>query len=109
MKTHLLGSILLVLAALGTQAQQTDTTTVGSAWTLKQCIDYAWANNLTVKRSELDVEESKVAHTQSKLTHLPTINGQASYGFSWGRSLDPVSNLFIEQEIQSSNLAVQGS
>ena len=110
MKTNLLASILFVFAALSAQAQQTDSVaTTGTAWTLRQCIDYAWAHNLTVQRSELTVEESKVALNQSKLSRLPTVNGQASYGYSWGRGLDPVTNLFTEQEIKSSNVGVQGS
>src|SRR5688572_572019 len=110
MKTNLLLKIfLLVLVAHVVHAQQIDSVQISNAWTLRQCVDYAWAHNLTVKRSELTVEESKVNMTQSKLAHLPTVNGQASYGYSWGRSLDPVSNLFIEQEIQSSNVAFQGS
>lgn len=108
MKTNLLGIILLVLVAFTAQAQQTDSTK-NIAWTLRQCIDYAWQHNLTIKRSELSVEESEVALTQSRFSRLPTINGQASYGYSWGRGLDPVTNQFVAQEIKSSNAGVQGS
>ncbi|HEY3403342.1 MAG TPA: TolC family protein [Ohtaekwangia sp.] len=110
MKTNLLACTLLVFTAfLSVRAQQTDSASMGKAWTLRQCVDYAWAHNLTVRRSELTVEETKVAATQSKFSRLPTVNGQASYGYSWGRGLDPVTNLFTEQEIQSSNVGVQGS
>lgn len=108
MKTNLLGIILLVLVAFTAQAQQTDSTK-NISWTLRQCIDYAWQHNLTIKRSELSVEESEVALTQSRFSRLPSVNGQASYGYSWGRGLDPVTNQFVAQEIKSSNAALQGS
>jgi outer membrane protein len=67
-------------------------------WSLKECVDYAMGNNLTVKRGELQVELSEVNYTQSKMNLLPSANTTASYGYNWGRGLDPVTNQFISSQ-----------
>ncbi len=73
-------------------------------WTLQECIDYALQNNLNVKRSLLNVETSQINLNQSKYQMLPTLNGGSSYGYNWGRSIDPTTNLFITQRINSFNV-----
>lgn len=82
---------------------------LASEWTLKQCIDYALANSLTVKRSTYAVETSEVNYDEAKYSRLPSVNGSVSYGSSWGRGLDPVSNGFVTQQINSSNIGAQAS
>lgn len=96
-------------AQIDTLKQEKQTPPSAVKWTLKQCIDYALANNLNVKRGEFTVESSEVDLRQARMSRLPTVNGNASYGYSWGRGLDPVNNTFVTQEIRSSNLAAQGS
>lgn len=96
-------------AQIDTLKQEKQTPPSSVKWTLKQCIDYALANNLNVKRGMYTVESSEVDLRQAQFSRLPSVNGSASYGYSWGRGLDPVSNDFVTQEIRSSNLAAQGS
>lgn len=78
-------------------------------WTLKECIDYALQNNLNVKRSLLLVEGSQVNLDQSKFQMLPTLNGGSTFGYNWGRNIDPTTNLFITQRINSLNLNASSS
>ncbi len=78
-------------------------------WTLKECIDYALQNNLNVKRSLLTVENSQIGLTQSKLQMLPSLNGGSTFGYNWGRSIDPTTNLFSTQRINSFNLNASSS
>jgi outer membrane protein len=79
-------------------------------WTLQECIDYAMSNNLTIKRSELNLESSEVNFNQAKFSRLPNANASGSYSFSWGRSIDPTTNLFVDnQRIASSNASLIGS
>jgi outer membrane protein len=105
-KNLLLGLILAVSLSAAAQVNSTDEKKL---WSLQQCIDYALKNSLTIKRSEMAVENTRVDLRQSSFGRFPTINGSASYGYSWGRGLDPVSNDFVSQEIKSSNLGAQGS
>jgi len=78
-------------------------------WTLRECIDYALQNNLNVKRSLLSVENSQIGLTQSKLQMLPSLNGGSTFGYNWGRSIDPTTNLFSTQRINSFNLNASSS
>lgn len=102
-KTSLHIIVLLALTWSVTHAQQTDSTTVptaSDAWTLKQCVEYALANSLNVQRSTYNVEASEVDYNQSRANLLPTLNANASYGYNWGRSVNPVTNEFTTQEIR---------
>jgi len=78
-------------------------------WTLRELIDQAIANNLTVKRSTYGVETSQVNLLQSKMTMLPTLNANGSYGLNWGRTIDPTTNNFTENKIENSNLSTSSS
>jgi outer membrane protein len=96
-------------AQIDTLKQQEQTPPAIEKWSLQKCIDYALANNLTVQRTAYDVESSEVDLRQARFSRLPSVNGNASYGYSWGRGLDPVSNSFVSQEIKSSNLSANAS
>lgn len=99
----------ICMAQIDTLNQQAQTPAAITKWSLKQCIDYALANNLTVQRSTFNVESSEIDLRQAKFSRLPSINGSASYGYSWGRGLDPVSNSFTAQEIKSTNFSGNAS
>lgn len=51
-------------------------------WTLKECVDYALENNLTIKRNEYNLALSKENIVTSKGKFLPNLN--ASSGTSYG-------------------------
>jgi len=93
-----LSLLLCFFCFAATVAQQRDTVAGKEIWTLRKCVDFALANNLQVKRSELDVELSSIDKRQSKFAMLPTVNGQGSYGYNWGRGIDPVTNQFISSQ-----------
>jgi outer membrane protein len=97
MRKGILVSAFLFLSFLGMAQEK-------KIWTLKECIDLALQNNLNIRRSLLNVETSEVNLTQSKLVMLPTLNGGGQFGYNWGRSIDPTSNLFTTQRVNSFNL-----
>jgi outer membrane protein len=98
-------AVVFALAVHSAQAQEPGKKT----WTLKECVDYALRNNLTVQRGVLTQENSGINARQAKLTMLPSLNTGSSYGFNWGRSIDPTTNLFRTQEIQSLNVNASAS
>ena len=67
--------------------------------TLKQAVETAITNNLTVKQSELDMETAAVNWKQSKANRYPSLNGVANHGINQGRSIDPFTNSFSNQQI----------
>ncbi len=97
MRKGILVSAFLFLSFLGMAQEK-------KIWTLKECIDLALQNNLNIRRSLLNVETSEVNLNQSKLVMLPTLNGGGQFGYNWGRSVDPTTNLFTTQRINSFNL-----
>lgn len=106
--------LLALLTAGASYAQTANPTTqapanVGETWSLQECADYALANNITIKRSEQLVRSNEALFFQSKAALLPSINGSASYNFNAGRTLDPTTQDFVNQNVQSSNLGVTGS
>lgn len=93
--TVFLSSLLVQLYA------QSDSTYILN---LQQCIDIATENNLSVKRSLLLKEGAKIDLTQSKANLLPNLNISGGYGYNWGRSIDPTTNQFINQQIKYSGV-----
>jgi outer membrane protein len=70
-------------------------------FSLEQCVDIAVENNLDVQRSKLSLENAETDLKESRLSRYPTANASANYGVSWGRSIDPVTNAFVTQRINS--------
>jgi outer membrane protein len=78
-------------------------------WTLQECIEYALKNNLAVQRSLLGVEFSEIGRSQSKWSMLPTLNAGMSYGSSWGRTIDPTTNIFRTERFETSGISASAS
>lgn len=73
----------------------------GNQWTLEECIDYAHQHNLQIKQSQLELLSSKVELDRSKYDMLPTVNMGSSYSNSVGRSVDPFTNIIIDDPVTS--------
>lgn len=91
-------SVVLLFCLLTTAAFAQDSVKV---WTLRECVDYALANNLNVERSVYGVESAEIDHDQARWAMAPSLNASGSYGYNWGRSINPVTNLFTTREIIS--------
>jgi len=55
-------------------------------WTLQECVAYAIENNISVKQSALDIENSDIAKSDAIGNFLPSLNGSA--GNSWNTGLN---------------------
>ena len=56
-------------------------------WSLRDCCDYAVANNITVKQKAKDVEKQGYSLSTARNSRLPNLSGTASQNFSFGRGL----------------------
>jgi outer membrane protein len=84
-------SILLLLSlAFRSGAQD-------SLWTLEKSIQCAQDNNLDIKQSVLNERLAALQLQQSNLAQLPNASASSNIGRSYGRSVDPTSNQFINQ------------
>lgn len=83
---------------------------------LQQAIDLGIKNNLVVQQSNLQMQRQGIALRQTKAFMLPDLNFIANHGINQGRSIDPFTNGFINQNVNyasygasSSILLYQGS
>lgn len=70
----------------------------GDVWTLQRCVQYAQEHNISIQQNVLNARLSKLTLQQSQLSQLPSVNASGSYGRSYGRSIDPTSNQFINAD-----------
>ncbi|WP_051295886.1 TolC family protein [Eisenibacter elegans] len=75
----------------------------GGPWTLDQCVDYAYENNLSIRQSLLEVRNSQNTYTQSQWERGPALDANISQGWSFGRTVDPFSNQFVSQSFNFNN------
>lgn len=94
---------LVVAGYLPARAQSEGGT---NQWSLQKSIDYALNNNLQIKLNSLNTEVSRINTAQSRNDLLPTLNGNITQAFNFGRSIDPFENTFVNQTIRSSNFSL---
>lgn len=77
--------------------------------TLQQAVQEALENNLQIKQAQLSEALSEENLKESKLARLPTLNANSNLNFNFGRSVDPFSYQFVNQQITSSNGSIYTS
>ncbi|NDV59073.1 TolC family protein [Bacteroides sp. 519] len=70
-------------------------------WTLRQCIDHAIANNLTIRKAQIDVDQSEIEVNTNKWARLPNLNANVNESLGWGRNVSD-DNTYID-DIHSTN------
>jgi outer membrane protein len=102
-KLLLLLPVFLLLSAGPSFSQQKE-------WSLEECIRYAIENNIQIKQQVVQTEYQKNALDLSKLRLLPTLSGQATHNYSFGRALDQTTYQYTDQEnVQSNNFYLGGN
>lgn len=98
----LLGFVLLLgVGRVGAQGQPP-----AGPWSLEACIHYAVTHSSQVKQSELELESSKAGQMQSRMAMLPTGRAGASHAYNAGRSINPFTYEFIEEQFQSNDIGL---
>src|ERR1043165_333105 len=69
----------------------------GQKLTLQQCVETGIANNLDVLQGDLQSQAAEINWKQANLNMLPDLNGTASHGINTGRSIDPFTNTYLNQ------------
>lgn len=95
-------SLLLTIAlAVNLSAQK--------EWTLRECIDYAIANNIEIKQQELQVEGAKIDLNTSKMSRLPNLNASSGANFNFGQSTIAGTNMYESANSFNTNFGVSTS
>jgi outer membrane protein len=78
-------------------------------WDLRRCIDYALANNISIKQTDLQARLAKINLYQSKMGLYPNANFSANSAYNSGRNQDPTSFSLITQSYISASMQLQSS
>ena len=76
-------------------------------WNLQKCVEYALANNISVKQTDLQSQFSALSLKQSKASQLPTFNFSNSAGFSFGLSENPTTGILENNSFFNSGAQLQ--
>ena len=63
-------------------------------WTMDDCIDFALQHAHSIRQQNLQVAAARDQVAQSKLAFTPYLSAGTSGSLSWGRSIDPETNIY---------------
>ncbi len=95
--------ILVILSALSAKVTIAQSYT---DYTLEQCIDQAWSNNLQLQQQKLSVDLAEQNLLQSRASRFPNLNGSAGHSYNFGRTVDPFTNDFATETVRSNNFSL---
>ncbi|WP_196935144.1 TolC family protein [Sphingobacterium hungaricum] len=74
-----------------------------STRTLAECIAIAVANNPLLQQNNLNNKRNDVNYRQAWQNQLPLLDATFGHGYSQGKTIDPTTNQFVQQNITSGN------
>lgn len=101
MKKLLLLSFSIPLLNLTSHAQE--------KWDLRKCVEYALANNISIKQADIQARLSRLTLNQSKLAQLPNLQMSTTAGVSSGNTQNPGSYSLSTQTYFLNNYQLQTS
>ncbi|MCB9245521.1 MAG: TolC family protein [Flavobacteriales bacterium] len=78
-------------------------------WNLERCVSFALENNLDIRDQMLSREQVEINLEQSKMQRYPNLNSNMGHNYNFGRAIDPFTNQFVNQRIQSNSLSLSTS
>lgn len=104
MKKYFLSFLLISGLIFSGYAQQSS-----SVYDLETAVSVALENNLSLRRSELNQLTIEANLLQDKGARYPALSTSSSAGYRWGRSINPVTNLFQTSRIGNINLSASSN
>ena len=99
--------LICFASSIITNAQQNPSTAV--IYTLQQCVETAFKNNADVKQAELLAESARINYNQSKTNMLPDLNAGITHSSYNGRSINPYTNSYINEQNNAASYSLQSS
>lgn len=75
-------------------------------WSLKRCVDYAMANNISIKQQDVQKRLAELTLKQSQLSQIPNLSASVSGNYNAGRSVNPTTYTYETQGFLSSNASL---
>ena len=67
-------------------------------WDLRRCVEYALANNISIKQADIDSRTYKLYYDQAKGNQMGAVNGTTALGLNFGRSINQTTNIYTNTE-----------
>ncbi|MFY0628174.1 MAG: TolC family protein [Reichenbachiella sp.] len=89
----------LLVLVLGSFAQEQK-----KQWTLKDCVDYAIENNISIQQAGIDIQDAELEKKSALGNFLPSANINSSLAWNKGLNQDVTTGLFVDQTVQNSSV-----
>ncbi len=86
---------LSIVLSSGANAQSTE-----KKWTIQECVDYALANNISIKQTDLENKTAAVEKNAAIGAFLPTLNANTSHSWNIGLNQNITTGLLENQTTQ---------
>jgi outer membrane protein len=106
---RLLPFILLLSVLINTMALAQRPAGLDDTWSLEQCVQYGVSHNISIKQDSLTAKLAHYTLLQSQLSQLPVVSANGGYGRSFGRSVDPTSNQFVDADYNFLSASANGN
>lgn len=83
--------------------------TTSRVYSLQQCVDIALKNNPDVIQSRFTMESDKVYRNGARAAMLPQISGGVSRAIYQGKSINPYTNAYVNQQYTADNYNLSAS
>jgi outer membrane protein len=70
-------------------------------WTLRECVDYALENNITVKQTELNIQEAELSKKDAVGNFIPNLNISGNHSWNSGLTTDVTTGVLRNQTTQT--------
>lgn len=67
-------------------------------WDLRRCVEYALANNISIKQADIDARTYKLSYDQAKGNQMGSANASTGLGLNFGRSINQTTNIYTNTE-----------
>jgi len=81
--------------------------TAQQKWDLRQCVDYAMKNNISVKQADVQARIMSLQLKQAQLAVYPNANLTSGLGTQFGRSIDRTTNIYSNTQSLYQNFQLQ--
>jgi outer membrane protein len=103
MKSFIFTAFLFILTLQATQAQ------VKERWDLRRCVEYAMKKNVSVRAADITARQSEIGYKQTNLSQIPSLAYNLNHGFSFGRTLDRTSNVYVSRSAMFQQMSLQAN
>src|SRR5687767_969651 len=76
-------------------------------WDLRKTVEYALANNISVRQTDILSKYSELSYIQSKAQRFPSLNFNGSIGYRFGRSENPTTGVLEDNNFLNSGMQMQ--